>query len=217
MLFSVFHSFTHSRPSTAEYSPKAKDIKMRSTILITAFIASALADYSGTPQECAVKCTTAHNACLVKPDANRAQCASEYAACLGYNPYENGFVQPTACSSKTTAAPTQTKPPPPPPPPPHHDECKCYDEYNKCRGAPGANMSYCASQYAECLGYNPFDGHHDPEEIAKKCSKPIITPTPHNGTAPPVHPTNPPIISGGSGTKPLELFSYLAAAVAAFL
>ncbi|KAL6696257.1 hypothetical protein J3F84DRAFT_373532 [Trichoderma pleuroticola] len=252
---------------------------MRSAIVITAFIASALADYSGgTPEECAVKCTTAHDACLVKPDANRAECASEYAACLGYNPYEGGFVVPTACSKTTTAAPTQTKAP--------QDECKCYDEYNKCRSAPGANMSYCASQYAGCLGYNPFDGQHDPEQIEKKCSKPIITPTPapppppppkpdcrhikecgeerdkcrgkpdanqaecaseyaaclgfnpftpegeqcikqcdehhdhkppHNGTAPPVQPTQPPIISGGSGVRPLELFSLLAAGVAAFL
>ncbi|KKP04674.1 hypothetical protein THAR02_03217 [Trichoderma harzianum] len=257
---------------------------MRSTIIITAFIASALADYTGsdgTPEECAVKCTTAHDACLVKPDTNRAECASEYAACLGYNPYEGSFVNPTACSktmTATTAAPTQTKTP--------QDECKCYDEYNKCRSAPGANMSYCASQYAGCLGYNPFDGQHDPEEIEKKCSKPIITPTPtppsppkpdcrhikecgeerdkcrgkpdanqaecaseyagclgfnpfttegeqiikkceedhdhkppHNGTAPPVHPTSTlsPIISGGSGVRPLELFSLLAAGVAAFL
>ncbi|EHK15726.1 uncharacterized protein TRIVIDRAFT_228753 [Trichoderma virens Gv29-8] len=252
---------------------------MRSTIIITAFVASVLADYSGTPEECAVKCTTAHDACLTKPDTNRAQCAADYADCLGYNPYENGFVTPTACS-KTTAAPTHTKPPSPP-----KDECKCYDEYNKCRSAPGANMSYCASQYAECLGYNPFDGQHNPDEIEKKCSKPIITPTPtppppppkpdcrlikkcneerdvcrgkpganqadcsakyaeclgfnpftpdgehcikeceeehehkppHNGTAPPVHPTNPPIVSGGSGMKPLELFSFLAAGIAALL
>ncbi|KAL7936209.1 hypothetical protein V8C35DRAFT_251914 [Trichoderma chlorosporum] len=248
---------------------------MRSTILITAFIASALAEYSGTPEECAVKCTAAHDACLTKPDTNRAQCASDYAACLGYNPYESSFVQPTACSQ--TAAPTQTKPP--------QDECKCYNEYNECRSAPGANMSYCASQYADCLGYNPFDGQHDPEEIEKKCSKPIITPTPkpppppptldcrhikecgeardrcqikpdanqaecaaeyakclgfnpfspegeqslrecgedhdhkppRNGTAPPPPPVNPPIISGGSGMRPLELFSLLAAGVAAFL
>ncbi|KAJ4861106.1 hypothetical protein T069G_06094 [Trichoderma breve] len=259
---------------------------MRSAIIITAFIASALADYTGsdgTPEECAVKCTTAHDACLVKPDANRAECASEYAACLGYNPYEGSFVNPTACSktaTATTAAPTKTKTP--------EDECKCYDEYNMCRSAPGANMSYCASQYAGCLGYNPFDGQHDQEEekIEKKCSKPITTPTPtptpppkpdcrhikecgeerdkcrgkpdanqaecaseyagclgfnpftaegeqtikkcdeehdhkppHNGTAPPVHPTSTltPVISGGSGVKPLELFSLLAAGVAAFL
>ncbi|KAL6834147.1 hypothetical protein J3E69DRAFT_376990 [Trichoderma sp. SZMC 28015] len=259
---------------------------MRSAIIVTAFIASALADYTGsdgTPEECAVKCTTAHDACLVKPDANRAECASEYAACLGYNPYEGTFVNPTACSktaTATTAAPTQTKTP--------EDECKCYDEYNQCRSAPGANMSYCASQYAGCLGYNPFDGQHDQEEekIEKKCSKPITTPTPtptpppkpdcrkikecgeergkcqgkpdanqaecaseyagclgfnpfttegeqsikkcdedhdhkppHNGTAPPVHPTSTltPVISGGSGVRPLELFSLLAAGVAAFL
>jgi hypothetical protein len=34
----------------------------------------------------------------------------------------------------------------------------CNSDYSQCRTAPGANMSTCATQYAECLGYNPFNG-----------------------------------------------------------
>ncbi|KAM0253965.1 hypothetical protein ACHAQJ_007034 [Trichoderma viride] len=250
---------------------------MRSTIIAAAFIGSALADYSITPEKCAAECTAAHDACVTKPGANMAQCASEFAGCLGYNPYEHGFVTPTACSK--TAEPTKTPPP--------QDDCakKCHDVYNSCRRAPGANQSTCGSEYARCLGYNPFDGQHDHEEVPTKCSvKPVITPTRpppppakfdcwhgkecmeendkcrgkpganqaecsaeyakclgfnpfspegerwlkeceednhkphHNQTGPPIHPTHPPVvISGGSGMKPLEFFSFLAAGFAALL
>lgn len=43
---------------------------------------------------------------------------------------------------------------------PAGDECveKCTDAYNKCRGQSGANMSTCGSEYASCLGHNPFQG-----------------------------------------------------------
>ncbi|KAL6908560.1 hypothetical protein GGI43DRAFT_147969 [Trichoderma evansii] len=148
---------------------------MRSAIILTAFIATALADYSATPDKCVADCNAAHDACVTKPDANHAECASQYAACLGYNPYENGFVAPTACSKTTSPSwPTKTAAPPP------QDECakKCCDDYDKCRGAPGANQSTCSSEYAKCLGYNPFDGQHDHEEKPTKCStRPVVTPT----------------------------------------
>ncbi|PTB81443.1 hypothetical protein M440DRAFT_1015497 [Trichoderma longibrachiatum ATCC 18648] len=230
---------------------------MRSALLMTAFIASsAMADHtttgstttgdamamSTTPEECAAKCSSAHDACVTKPDANMAECASEFAACLGYNPYDNadGFVQPTACSSKepfppssSSAAPWQTKAPS------HHhghkededesnkDECKCYDEYNRCRAAPGANMSFCASNYAECLGYNPFDGSHDPEEVSSKCSskggdwkgeEEAGDHKAHRNETRPVQPTQPPVISGAAaGVKALDVFVLLAAGIAALL
>ncbi|GAB7355205.1 hypothetical protein MBLNU459_g5759t1 [Dothideomycetes sp. NU459] len=32
----------------------------------------------------------------------------------------------------------------------------CEKSYDACRTAANANMAYCASQYAACLGYNPF-------------------------------------------------------------
>ncbi|KAL7927596.1 hypothetical protein ACQKWADRAFT_277228 [Trichoderma austrokoningii] len=150
---------------------------MRSSIVFTALIATALADWgTSTPDKCAADCTAAHDACVTKPDSNKAECASEYAACLGYNPYETGFVAPTACSKTTTSAswPTKTAAPP------VQDECakKCNDEYDQCRGAPGANQSTCSSEYAKCLGYNPFDGQHEHEEKPTKCStQPAVTPT----------------------------------------
>lgn len=42
---------------------------------------------------------------------------------------------------------------------PAQDECSkhCTDEFNSCRTAPDANMSYCAAMYAKCLGYNPWE------------------------------------------------------------
>jgi hypothetical protein len=42
---------------------------------------------------------------------------------------------------------------------PPQDACakKCGDEYNSCRTAADANMSYCAAMYAKCLGFNPFE------------------------------------------------------------
>ncbi|GES65807.1 putative cell wall glycoprotein [Aspergillus terreus] len=48
---------------------------------------------------CAEACNDAHNKCVTKPGANMAYCASEYASCLGYNPYnQDPFVTPTACA-----------------------------------------------------------------------------------------------------------------------
>ncbi|KAK1240902.1 hypothetical protein MKX07_006335 [Trichoderma sp. CBMAI-0711] len=238
---------------------------MRSALLITAFVASsAMADYTTsstvgdsdsaaaaiTPEECAAKCSEAHDACATKPEANMAECASEFASCLGYNPFVNGdLVQPTACSpqapssspsssaSSAGAAPWHTKSPSSPS---HHhhedeedgekDECKCYDEYNRCRAAPGANMSFCASNYAECLGYNPFDGSHDPEEVSSKCASSSGSSSkggegekgeghrPHRNETRPVQPTQPPVISGAaSGVKALDVFGLLAAGIAALL
>ncbi|KAF5563659.1 surface protein SP1 [Fusarium napiforme] len=35
---------------------------------------------------------------------------------------------------------------------------ECNDNYNTCRTTPDANMASCAAQYAQCLGYNPFNG-----------------------------------------------------------
>ncbi|EGR44109.1 uncharacterized protein TRIREDRAFT_124277 [Trichoderma reesei QM6a] len=238
---------------------------MRSALLITAFVASsAMADFTTsstvgdsdsaaaaaiTPEECAAKCSEAHDACATKPEANMAECASEFASCLGYNPFVNGdLVQPTACSpqapsssspssSASAGAPWHTKSPSSSSSSSSHhhheeeedgekDECKCYDEYNRCRAAPGANLSFCASNYAECLGYNPFDGSHDPEEVSSKCASSSKGGEgekgeghrPHHNETRPVQPTQPPVISGAaSGVKALDVFGLLAAGIAALL
>ncbi|KAF7949961.1 hypothetical protein EAE96_007267 [Botrytis aclada] len=116
---------------------------------------------SATPDACVSKCNDSYNSCRSAPDANRATCASEYATCLGYSPFDNSgsLVTPTACSSvasQTTAAVTTTTQIVSSATP---DACvsKCNDSYNSCRSAPDANRATCASEYATCLGYSPFD------------------------------------------------------------
>ncbi|KAM0233954.1 hypothetical protein ACHAPO_006828 [Fusarium lateritium] len=103
---------------------------------------------SGT-SDCLTGCNDDYNKCRTAPGANMSTCAAQYAGCLGYNPFEGGsLVTPTACSEKPQ--PTQS----------NTNECvdKCNSDYDKCRTAPNANMSTCAAQYSQCLGYNPFDG-----------------------------------------------------------
>ncbi|KAM5349629.1 hypothetical protein ACJ41O_006134 [Fusarium nematophilum] len=123
--------------------------------------------------DCAQACTDTKNACLVKPDTNRAVCASEYAACLGYNPYDaQPFVEPTACSKvpTSTVAPVVPKPT-------EADACArdCTEKKDACMTAPDANHAACAAEYAGCLGYNPYDGEPYVEPTA--CSQGASTPT----------------------------------------
>ncbi|THV43946.1 hypothetical protein BGAL_0800g00010 [Botrytis galanthina] len=107
---------------------------------------------------CSDACNTEYNTCRSAPGANRSTCASNYASCLGYSPYgSNGsLVTPTACSSSvasTTASSATTSA--------TTDACvsQCNASYNTCRSAPGANQSTCASNYASCLGYSPYDNN----------------------------------------------------------
>lgn len=136
---------------------------------------------TATSDDCAKNCYNAYNKCRGAPGANFAVCGSQFASCLGYNPFtgRNGtLVTPTACSGKplvsstavSTPCPTETHVQPP-------QDCAqmCYDKYNQCRGKPGANMSFCASQFAGCLGYNPFKNGTLVTPTA--CSKPAASST----------------------------------------
>ncbi|KAG6130395.1 hypothetical protein E4U12_004223 [Claviceps purpurea] len=60
-------------------------------------------------------------------------------------------------------------------------ECakKCNEEYNACRTAPDANMSFCASKLASCVGYNPFTGSSFMSPTA--CSAGAAATTPAGG------------------------------------
>ncbi|ENH69206.1 hypothetical protein FOC1_g10004738 [Fusarium oxysporum f. sp. cubense race 1] len=42
----------------------------------------------------------------------------------------------------------------------HADDCleKCNKAHDACNVAPDANHATCAAKWAECLGYNPYDG-----------------------------------------------------------
>ncbi|KAF7915757.1 hypothetical protein EAE99_010008 [Botrytis elliptica] len=141
--------------------------------------AASVASGSGAPpapsapagsDACSNACNTEYNNCRSAPDANRSTCASNYASCLGYSPFDgNGsLVTPTACSSVAStpaaSAPGSSAPAPSAPAPSApagSDACSnaCNTEYNNCRSAPDANRSTCASKYASCLGYSPFDGN----------------------------------------------------------
>ncbi|CEI61869.1 hypothetical protein FVEN_g2925 [Fusarium venenatum] len=103
--------------------------------------------------DCVSECNSNYDTCRTAPGANMSTCAAQYAGCLGYNPFEGGsLVTPTACSAPASDTPKPTQP--------GTSDCVtgCNNDYNKCRTAPGANMSTCAAQYAGCLGYNPFEG-----------------------------------------------------------
>lgn len=121
--------------------------------------------------ECSDKCAATYNTCRTAPGSNKASCAADYSSCLGYLPFDDqgSLVTPTACSS--TSAPTPTA-----------DACvqKCQTDYNTCRTAPGANMSYCASLYAKCLGFSPFsnDGSQVTPTACSTTAGPTITAAP---------------------------------------
>ncbi|KAF4978217.1 hypothetical protein FZEAL_5378 [Fusarium zealandicum] len=190
-------------------------------LLTVALSSSAAAD------DCSDACSSQHDSCLGAPDANRASCASDYASCLGYNPYvDTGFVAPTACSH-TTDLPTGTR---------AADVCiqvcddnhsacmtgagavltvcdvehtscrsvcsgtittttmpihtgdgdacvqACSSKHDDCLAAPDANHASCSANYAECLGYNPYE--NDVFAAPTACS--------HTPTAPVTHQTDSP-------------------------
>ncbi|KAI8654006.1 hypothetical protein NCS56_01356600 [Fusarium sp. Ph1] len=102
---------------------------------------------------CLADCNAKHDACNSAPGANHASCASDYAQCLGYNPYAGtGFVEPTACSKSMTTVPVPQKTESP-------EVCcvTCTTTYKACCDAAGDVIDHCKIEYTTCLGYNPFD------------------------------------------------------------
>ncbi|KJZ75467.1 hypothetical protein HIM_05163 [Hirsutella minnesotensis 3608] len=122
---------------------------MRYTLTAAAVMGFALT--ASAADACIEECNRARYACLSQPDAHHPTCASNYATCIGYNPYGGeGFVEPTACSKAPEPTVYRRAE--------DVDECakKCSVEYNVCRGKPNAHRPTCASDYASCLGFNPF-------------------------------------------------------------
>ncbi|KAG6052410.1 hypothetical protein E4U33_000542 [Claviceps sp. LM78 group G4] len=173
--------------------------------------------------ECAKKCNEEYNACRVAPGANQSFCASKLASCVGYNPFTGGaFMSPTACAAGPAATgpagpaatgpagPAATGPAGPAATGPagpagsagsaggkgSDAECakKCNEEYNACRTAPDANMSFCASKLASCIGYNPFTGGSFATPTA--CSAAATQPA---GGAATGTGANPPAVTAGAG------------------
>ncbi|EHK22066.1 uncharacterized protein TRIVIDRAFT_222486 [Trichoderma virens Gv29-8] len=73
--------------------------------IVAAVVGTAIA--TNGSKECANKCTTKWEACKAALNANQSFCSSDYTSCLGFSPFSNGYIKPTACSS-STAEPTST-------------------------------------------------------------------------------------------------------------
>ncbi|OAQ85104.1 hypothetical protein VFPBJ_03877 [Purpureocillium lilacinum] len=109
-----------------------------------------------TPDACAAKCTHEFQECYVGGNVPINECASKYAYCLGYNPWEQyPYKEPTTCKKATRSEP---------------DSCaaKCNGDFLQCF-KDGTPVNDCASKYAYCLGYNPFEKY--PYEEPKTCKK----------------------------------------------
>ncbi|CZR45798.1 uncharacterized protein FPRO_15026 [Fusarium proliferatum ET1] len=169
--------------------------------------------------ECVMKCDKAHDACNTAPDANHATCAAEYAECLGYNPYGGAsFVTPTACSHSSKPTATETA---------KAGDCleKCNKAHDACNVAPDANHATCAAEWAECLGYNPYDGPGgslvEPTACAAHTTMASATGK-HTGveTSKPAKTSEPVVVVNGAGSlsgKVAGLVGAIGAAAVAFL
>lgn len=110
-------------PTTLSYNDKTYVITEPTSFTITdcpCTVSKPVAPTTAAPAppappapDCPQKCSDAYNSCRSQPNANRSTCASDYASCLGYNPFaqDGSLVTPTACSaSVATVAPTSTSP-----------------------------------------------------------------------------------------------------------
>ncbi|KAM0227590.1 hypothetical protein ACHAPO_011385 [Fusarium lateritium] len=95
-------------PTTLTYGDKTYTVTKATTLTIedcsctiTKPVATATGYAPPKPthaKDCAEMCSDKFDECRVAPNANMATCAAEYAACLGYNPWESGkFVEPKSC------------------------------------------------------------------------------------------------------------------------
>jgi hypothetical protein len=144
-------------------------------IIIAAFLGTAMAT---DPAKCADDCSAQWSACKAAANANQSFCGSQYATCLGFNPFTDGFKEPTACSSNgagvssTSAAPSAS---------PTADACaqKCLDAWYACKTGPNPNQSFCAATLARCVGYNPFENGATalPTTCKTTTAAPTATPT----------------------------------------
>ncbi|KAF4951707.1 hypothetical protein FSARC_12830 [Fusarium sarcochroum] len=165
--------------------------------------------------DCVKKCNDAHNKCNTAPDANHSTCAAEYSECLGYNPYEGSFVEPTACSVASSAMkPTSTETASPTATAPVSDDCvkKCNDAHDKCQTAPDANQASCAAEYAQCLGYNPYEGGSLVPPTACSVATGVAS-----STAEPTGTETAVIVNGAGHVSPAKIFGAVGAVGAAAL
>lgn len=94
------------------------------------------------------KCISTNGGLTLLPPTTSAASATQTFACNPAHQYPSGVSCATVSGSLTLVVASATA---------SASAEDCYARYNTCRGAPDANFSYCASQYAQCLGYNPFN------------------------------------------------------------
>ncbi|THX82020.1 hypothetical protein D6D05_04015 [Aureobasidium pullulans] len=168
-------------PTPAASGCVAKDNACRASDPVTGLSANQ-AQCSSENASCQGDCYDAYNECRSAPDANISYCASQYAGCLGQNPFgsdgslvikpavkarseENCVAKDNACRASDpvtglSANQAQCSS--------ENAACKgsCDESYNACRTARpnglSANMAQCASEYVGCLGENVFEKRSAP-------------------------------------------------------
>ncbi|RDA92343.1 hypothetical protein CP533_4416 [Ophiocordyceps camponoti-saundersi (nom. inval.)] len=138
-------------------------MKYSYTFMSLALAVPALAD----EYYCAQKCTESYDACRGKPGANMSLCASEYASCLGFNPFTDSYAAPTACAQSSAPAPYSTPYSAPYSTPAVELTCPetCEEKFNTCRGQPGAYLDECVEDKNAChsaCGYSPSSSSYAP-------------------------------------------------------
>ncbi|KAF2209793.1 hypothetical protein CERZMDRAFT_100196 [Cercospora zeae-maydis SCOH1-5] len=157
------------------------------------------------PSEKECQCNAALSACQGAPNANQAQCSSNFVSCSGVQPYDGSgkttSVSPTDYfknlnqNCPTTPAPVPTPTPTPAPSKPSDKECQCNAALSACQGAPNANQAQCSSNFVSCSGVQPYEGSGKTTSVStadyfnnlnKNCpATPAPVPSPSPSPAPP--------------------------------
>jgi hypothetical protein len=177
------HATATAAPQPTATGCVAKDNVCRTTRGADGLSANQ-AQCSADNAACQGTCYNEYNTCRTTRgadglSANQAQCAADYAGCLGENPFSDDgslkYKPITARSEETSGCVAKDNACRASDPvtglsanqaqcSADNAACKgaCEESYNQCRVAPDANMSYCASLYASCLGENPFSKRSAP-------------------------------------------------------
>ncbi|KAM3424335.1 hypothetical protein BST61_g11128 [Cercospora zeina] len=158
---------------------------------------------SGKPDSKTCDCYNKLGQCQNGPNANQAQCSSDFASCSGMNPYTTGFDITGFFNNLKNNCPTSSNGPVVSATPtagatggkPDAKICDCYNQLGQCQNAPNANQAQCSSDFASCSGMNPYTTGYDItgffNNLKNNC------PTSSNGPVVSATPT-----AGATGGKP---------------
>ncbi|KAK8040317.1 hypothetical protein PG991_000105 [Apiospora marii] len=160
-------------------------------ILAYCAVAAPAGPTCDSSESCIGSCQVTFDRCSTAPDANHADCVSRLVACTGKSVEESLKPQSAVAKRFQTHADSCT----------YKDdacrtapganmslcnaqkaECKdqCSSDADACRSAPNSNMAQCASGYSKCLGYNPYSKRGDEPHWA--VGEPLTQPAPHSET-----------------------------------